>query len=180
MSKENVNKGREKSINKDYFRGNVKMIEILHNENSSQYEMYHVFFLNNAITTIHYHETEQILIGTKGKGIVCTLKENFVENISKPEKVFIIEEGDVVSIPANVFHFHGSFSEKEFSHLAFRSRRMLNSEGKIVEAKNLWEVDFLEKTFGPDKTRVKEITRQIDNDIANLIKNLKEKYVFEM
>jgi hypothetical protein len=57
---------------------------------------------------------------------------------------------------------------------------MLNSEGKIVEAKNLWEVDFLEKTFGPDKTRVKEITRQIDNDIANLIKNLKEKYVFEM
>ena len=145
MSKENVKKGREKSMNKDYFRGNVKMIEILHNENSSQYEMYHVFFLNNAITTIHYHETEQILIGTKGKGIVCTLKENFVENISKPEKVFIIEEGDVVSIPANVFHFHGSFSEKEFSHLAFRSRRMLNSEGKIVEAKNLWEVDFLEK-----------------------------------
>ena len=114
MSKENINIGREKNINKDYFRGPVKMIEILDNKNSSQYEMYHVFFLNNAITTIHYHETEQILIGTKGKGIVCTLKENFVENISNPEKVCIIEEGDVVSIPANVFHFHGSFSEKEF------------------------------------------------------------------
>ncbi|HET9774746.1 MAG TPA: hypothetical protein VFP25_07160, partial [Nitrososphaeraceae archaeon] len=69
---------------------------------------------------------------------------------------------------------------KEFSHIAFRSRRMLNSEGKIVDAKNLWEIDYLEKTFGPDKTSVKEITRQIDNDIAKLIRNLKEKYVFEM
>ena len=156
------------------------MIEILHKENSSEYEMYHVFFINNAITTIHYHESEQILIGTKReRNSFATLKENFVENISKPEKVFIIEEGDVVTIPAYVFHFHGSFSEKEFSHIAFRSRRMLNSEGKIVDAKNLWEIDYLEKTFGPDKKNVKEITRQIDNDIANLIRNLKEEYVFE-
>ena len=179
MSKENINIGREKNINKDYFRGPVKMIEILDNKNSSQYEMYHVFFLNNAITTIHYHESEQILIGMKGKGIACIFSNDFIDNISKPDKVFFMEKDDVVTIPANVFHFHGSISDEEFSHLAFRSKTRLNSDGKIVDAKNLWEIDYLKK-LGTDSRRVKKIMQRIEKDVLNLIKNLKQKYDIEI
>ena len=70
MSKQNYNKGIEKPINRSYFRGDVRMIEVLNKDTSEQYEMYHVFFKKKAITTIHCHKTEQILIATEGKGIV--------------------------------------------------------------------------------------------------------------
>ena len=168
MSKENYNKGSEKTINKSYFRGDVRMIEVLNKDNSEQYEMYHVFFKKRAITTIHSHKTEQILIATKGKGIVCLIKENFLDKIT-PEKVMIMEVGDVVSIPANVFHFHGSFSNDGFSHIAFRNRKLLNTEGKILDAGNIWEIDLLKELFNNDEKKIKETTQKIDQEILELL-----------
>lgn len=173
MSKENYNKGNEKEVNKNYFRGDVIMIEVLNKDNSTDYEMYHVFFKGNAITTIHSHRTEQILIGTEGKGIVCILKENFLEKINA-EKVFMMKEGDVVSIPANIFHFHGSFSNHGFSHLAFRNRKILDISGKIIDAGNIWEIDFLNELFGTNQVKIKESRQKIDQEITELLNSLKE------
>ena len=74
MQKENIHIAKEKKVNELYFTGNVTLREVLGEENSAEQEMYHVTFQNGALTTIHYHESEQILIATKGKGVVGSIK----------------------------------------------------------------------------------------------------------
>ncbi|HEX6029279.1 MAG TPA: hypothetical protein VFY64_09590, partial [Nitrososphaeraceae archaeon] len=70
MQKENIHTAKEKKINENYFIGNVVIREILGEGNSAEQEMYHVIFQNGALTTLHYHESDQILIATNGKGVV--------------------------------------------------------------------------------------------------------------
>jgi quercetin dioxygenase-like cupin family protein len=54
----------------------------------------------------HAHDGEQILIVTRGKGIVATEKE---ERIVTP--------GDIVLFPAGEKHWHGATRDSEFSHI---------------------------------------------------------------
>jgi quercetin dioxygenase-like cupin family protein len=54
----------------------------------------------------HAHEGEQILIVTRGRGIVAT----------EGEKRSVCE-GDVVLIPAGEKHWHGAAEDSEFSHI---------------------------------------------------------------
>ena len=70
VQKYNIHTGKEKNVNSYYFTGKVIIREILGEENSSEQEMYHVIFYNGALTSLHYHESDQILIATKGKGVV--------------------------------------------------------------------------------------------------------------
>ena len=44
LAKGNIFSSQKKDINKDYFRGEVVMIEVLNQTNSLEHEMYHVFF----------------------------------------------------------------------------------------------------------------------------------------
>jgi hypothetical protein len=85
----------------------------------------------------------------------------------------MMEEGDVVSIPANFFHFHGSFSNDDFSHLAFRNRKMIDSNGKLIDAENIWEIYFLKDMFGTNEIKINEIRQKIDNEILELLNSLK-------
>ena len=70
VQKYNIHTGKEKNVSSYYFTGKVIIREILGEENSSEQEMYHVIFYNGALTSLHYHESDQILIATKGKGVV--------------------------------------------------------------------------------------------------------------
>ena len=70
---------RRKSI-PDYFNGSVVIREVYNGDNSQDQELYFVEFLNGALTTMHFHETEQILIPVYGKGVVGELKENSISN----------------------------------------------------------------------------------------------------
>jgi quercetin dioxygenase-like cupin family protein len=54
-------------INENYFTGNIIISEILGEDNSAEQEMYHVTFQNGALTTLHFHGSDQILIATNGK-----------------------------------------------------------------------------------------------------------------
>lgn len=54
----------------------------------------------------HSHDGEQILIITRGKGIVATEKEEI-----------IVTQGDIVSFPAGEKHWHGATQDSEFSHI---------------------------------------------------------------
>ena len=70
MQKENIYTSEEKKVNENYFTGNVIMREVLGQINSAEQEMYHVTFQNGALTTLHYHESDQILIATKEKELL--------------------------------------------------------------------------------------------------------------
>lgn len=75
MNKRNLYNCNERAFNPNYFNGNVKLKEVYNEKNSQDQEIYLVEFLNGALTTIHYHESEQILIPFYGKGIVGEIKK---------------------------------------------------------------------------------------------------------
>ena len=59
----------DKKVNENYFTGNIIISEILGEDNSAEQEMYHVTFQNGALTTLHFHGSDQILIATNGKAL---------------------------------------------------------------------------------------------------------------
>jgi quercetin dioxygenase-like cupin family protein len=63
MYKENIHTDKEKKVNGNYFTGNIIIREILGEDNSAEQEMYQVTFQNGALTTLHFHESDQILNG---------------------------------------------------------------------------------------------------------------------
>jgi quercetin dioxygenase-like cupin family protein len=170
LSKENIFFSQKKDINKDYFRGEVVMIEVLNKDNSIEHEMYHVVFKNGALTTVHYHETEQILIATKGKGILCLFEANIIENISAPMKTIVLTEGDVASIPPFIWHFHGSLKD-DFAHLALRNRHRIDSNGNKQPANNLWEKDFLNHLTHLSSNEINQLSLQIDQKVKQIVES---------
>ena len=54
----------------------------------------------------HVHGSDQILIITKGEGIVATEKEQQLVSV-----------GDIVLFPAGEKHWHGATDDSEFSHI---------------------------------------------------------------
>jgi quercetin dioxygenase-like cupin family protein len=58
----------------------------------------------------HTHDSEQILYVTEGKGILATQKEEHV-----------VTQGMIIVIPAGEVHYHGSFKDSPFTHIAFFS-----------------------------------------------------------
>lgn len=170
MSKENIFFSQKKDINKDYFRGEVVMIEVLNKNNSIEYEMYHVLFKKGALTTLHYHETEQILIGTKGKGILCLFENNVIKNMSATRKTIVLDEGDVASIPPFIWHFHGALKD-DFAHIAFRNRYRIDSNGNKQQANNVWEKDFLNHLTSSDTNEINRLSLQIDQKVKEIVRN---------
>ena len=63
--------------------------------------VYHI-----RLPTVYYISGEQVLIVTKGKGIVATEKEQVA-----------VGPGDVIFIPAGEKHWHGAADGMTFSHL---------------------------------------------------------------
>ena len=110
MNKENIYSAMTKIINEDYFTGRVTIRGISSEQASNEQEIYHVTFYNGARTTLHYHESDRILIATGGKGVVGLIKGSKVSDFEIDEKdiIFFEEDGDSVYIPANRLHFHGA------------------------------------------------------------------------
>lgn len=170
LYKENIFFSQKKETNKDYFRGEVVMVEVLNQNNSVEHEMYHVFFKQGALTTLHFHETEQILITTNGKGILCLFKENIIENLEEPVETIILEDGDVVSIPPFTWHFHGALKD-DFAHIALRNRYRTNSSGNKIPAGNVWEKDFVDHLQHLNKTEMYELSVKIDQRVKEIVQN---------
>jgi quercetin dioxygenase-like cupin family protein len=169
LDKGNINFSKKKEVNKDYFRGEVDMIEVLNNNNSVEHEMYHVFFKKGALTTLHFHETEQILITTSGKGILCLFKENIIENLESTETI-VLEVGDVVSIPPFIWHFHGSLKDN-FAHIALRNRDIIDSSGKKRQAENVWEKDFVANLSNLNKSESEQLSLKIEQKVNEIVRD---------
>lgn len=120
-----MHKGNIRDVGPDtsmlhYFVGSVEIKKMVTEAASKEVETYLVTFSNGARTKLHYHETDQILIATKGKGVVVLQGKVQVEGdaarVSMDEK-HAMEEGDFVCVPAYVWHWHGAMKGEDFVHL---------------------------------------------------------------
>jgi quercetin dioxygenase-like cupin family protein len=86
---------------------------------SKEVEAYLVTFANGARTKLHYHETDQILIATMGKGTVAI--QSRVEVQGAAAKIDMeehaLEEGGFVCVPAHAWHWHGAQKGEDFAHI---------------------------------------------------------------
>ena len=121
-----------RKINPNWFTNKVHMTEISDMINSKEQNIYHVYFQNGAKTKVHLHNGNQILFVTKGKGALETFvklgkkKENF--KIKRIQKISL-NVGDMVHIPRQTLHTHGSVDKKTtFSHIAINILPTRNKE----------------------------------------------------
>jgi quercetin dioxygenase-like cupin family protein len=170
MQKENIHTAKEKKVNEVYFNGTVTIREVISELNSREQEMYHVTFQNGARTTLHSHESDQILIVTGGRGVIGLINGNSIKGfkIEDNDILFLESVGDTVCIPRNKLHFHGAIKEGEnFSHIAIRKLHKVDeSAGSVTRAENKWEYDMILKETD---TREPEIIKRITNEIADKI-----------
>jgi hypothetical protein len=110
-------------------------------------KLYFVEFLNGAITTIHFHETEQILIPMYGKGVVGEIKKDSILNFEMEDmELKFSDVGEIVSIPSNNLHFHGAFPKQDFTHAAFRKLFeyiCINDGNNSCLTQTKWIYDFI-------------------------------------
>lgn len=127
---------------KRYFVGNAWLNDISVKLQIKGEKVYLANFNNGARTKVHYHQGGQILVVTKGKGMLVIYKKASI----KKETVKIqklsqtnLEEGDVAFIPKNVLHWHGALQGKNLTHIAFN---IFTDNAK--EAQTIWyESDFV-------------------------------------
>ncbi len=127
---------------KRYFVGDAWLNDMSDKLQIQGEKVYLANFNNGAKTKVHYHQGGQILVVTKGKGILVIYKKTSI----KKETVKIqklsqtnLEEGDVVFIPKNVLHWHGALKGKNLVHIAFN----IFTE-KAKEAQTIWyDSDFV-------------------------------------
>jgi quercetin dioxygenase-like cupin family protein len=114
-------------VRKGYFDGEVKTIQIVGSSESNEIELLAVYFSSGARTIPHIHEQDQVLQIIEGLGIVATETEKFM-----------VSEGDVVTIPAGIWHWHGATRNSAMCHISIKRPGPSNWE---VELKN-WESGY--------------------------------------
>jgi len=143
MKKTNIaGTGDQRKVNPEWFTGKTWMKVLSEKIKSKDQDIYHVHFEKGSRTKLHLHDGNQVLIATKGKGSLeifkkyGTRKINF--KIKRTEKI-TLNEGDIVHIPANVLHTHGSIDKrKEFAHIAINILPRKNAQYKTT----WYESDF--------------------------------------
>jgi quercetin dioxygenase-like cupin family protein len=177
MNKKNLYECGEKKASSDYFNGDVTIKELYNENNSKDQEVYFVQFLNGALTTMHFHETEQILIPVYGKGVVGELKKNSLLNFDLDDvEINFMDLGEIVSIPPNILHFHGAMPRQAFTHIAFRKLfdyTCVNGKKDAHRTQTRWVHDFIADELGStDSKLIDETLRNISNKIDQSVSKL--------
>jgi len=150
MKKTNIfGSGDKRKVDPKWFTDKTWMKVLSEKIKSQDQDIYHVHFEKGSRTKLHVHNGNQVLIAVSGKGSLEIFRRygssetNF--KIKKMERI-TLNEGDIVHIPAQTFHTHGSIDKKKtFSHIAINILPKKNSTYKT----KWYESDF--------KTRVSEI-----------------------
>ena len=120
MQKSNIHDILSDSTMSQYFEGNVEIKKLITDKLTNDSETYLVSFENGARTKLHYHEVDQVLLATEGKGIVVlqTKVEMIDDNTGKiaMDEVHYLKPGDFVCVPALKWHWHGASEGKRFAH----------------------------------------------------------------
>ena len=126
---------------KRYFVGDAWLNDMSDKLQIKGEKVYLANFNNGARTKVHYHQGGQILVVTKGKGMLVIYKKTNIKKetvkIQKSSQTNL-EEGDVAFIPKNVLHWHGALKGKHLVHIAFN---IFTDNAK--EAETIWyDSDF--------------------------------------
>ena len=172
MQKYNIYTAKEKSVNSSYFTGKVIIREVIGEVSSAEQEVYHVTFYNGALTTLHYHESDQILIATKGRGVVGMVEGGRVlKSEVDINSITSLNEGDTVCIPANIIHFHGALNGEDFSHIAIMKMYKLDRDEKNLLKRSVtkWEYDVLREENQNEKKTVERSINTAQREIRERI-----------
>lgn len=112
---------------KGYFDGEVKTLQLVGPKDTNEVELLAVYFSAGARTRPHIHEQDQVLQIIEGQGIVATETEKL-----------IVSEGDVITIPAGIWHWHGATRNTAMSHISIKRPGPSNWD---VEEKN-WAAGY--------------------------------------
>ena len=89
------------------FTGKIVRQSPLKDIESSDLSVDYINFAEGVRNKLHIHSNDQVLIVTKGQGIIAT-----------EEKEFKIKEGDIIWVPAGEKHWHGAAPGFEFTHIS--------------------------------------------------------------
>jgi quercetin dioxygenase-like cupin family protein len=107
-----------------YFEGKVEIKKMVTDALTKEVETFLVTFADGARTKLHYHETDQVLIATEGKGIVVlqtgVRMDSDTTATVKMDEVHYLSEGDFVCVPAYMWHWHGAAKSSNFAHLQIK------------------------------------------------------------
>jgi quercetin dioxygenase-like cupin family protein len=124
MQKANIKDVPTDSSMLKYFEGKVEIKKMVTDILTKEVETFLVTFTDGARTKLHYHETDQVLVATQGKGIViCQTGVKMDSDTTatvKMDEVHYLSEGDFVCVPAYMWHWHGAEKNNNFSHLQIK------------------------------------------------------------
>lgn len=110
MDKENTTslfpKGNK--LPNEWFTGNAFLSPLVAKDKNNEFSAGAVTFETGARTNWHTHPKGQVLIVTEGSGFYQ----------EKGKSAQIIKKGDVVNIPENVEHWHGTTAKTSMTHIA--------------------------------------------------------------
>lgn len=92
----------------EYFTGTAWVKPLVSPDSGLNCVIGNVIFEPGARNNWHTHPGGQVLIATAGTG--------YYQEKGKP--IQLMQKGDVVTIPADVVHWHGASPDSEFTHLA--------------------------------------------------------------
>ena len=186
MISKNLYYSQERTVNPLYFDGKVKIREVFNEGNSSDQEVYFVEFSDGSLTTVHYHETEQILIPLYGNGIVGQFNLSSSTSLTELQwedyKLKDLRVGDIVIIPSHVLHFHGALAGQNFSHVAIR--KLYNSSDIPASDENRksqtkWAYDMIaQESNSEDELSVAEKVSLVSRKVRDIISQTKKENLF--
>ena len=146
MEKSNIfGTSDKRKVNPNWFTNKTWMKVLSEKIKSKDQDIYHVHFEKGSKTKLHWHNGNQVLIATKGKGSLEIFKRYGMskkEFTIKKIQTISLKEGDIVHIPAKTLHTHGSVDKKkEFAHIAINILPRKNAQYKTV----WYESDFKNK-----------------------------------
>ena len=157
VNKKNLYYSNEKKVNPYYFDGEVIIREIYNESNSNDQEVYFVEFARGVLTTIHFHETEQLLVPLYGNGVIGEIDFNesksLVDSTFENLNIKSLNVGEIVSIKPNILHFHGAAPSQNFSHMAFRKMfetKPGSGNTELVHTQTIWGYEMIAKALGSE------------------------------
>lgn len=103
----NIKQVEKQHLGTPLFTGKVVRQSPVTDDEGSDLSIDYVQFPNGVRNKLHKHANDQVLIVTKGQGIVATEKEKFT-----------VKEGDIVWTRAGEAHWHGAASDSKFTHIS--------------------------------------------------------------
>jgi len=100
---------RRENANPANFGGEVRIQRLVGEAESGEIELLAVYFSAGGRTRPHIHARDQVLQIISGQGIVATVDESH-----------IVGPGDVITIPAGVWHWHGATRDTAMCHISIK------------------------------------------------------------